>query len=252
MNLRKTGCLLSLLLPALAPAATYFSSGPQRTLMLELYTSEGCNSCPPAEGYLNSLVQSPKLWREIIPLALHVDYWDGLGWKDRYADPAHTARQHRYAQIQSTRTVYTPAFVANGALWRPGLINRKPPVPEQTVGTLSIRVDGQRVDATFEPATPLPHRLQLNLALLGMDLGTRIEAGENAGRHAEHQFVVLGMAQAQSETARWRLQLPTAQLDAPRHALAAWISHSADPTPLQATGGYLSATTPPRADESPP
>lgn len=246
MNARTALLLMSLLLPSLASADTEFSSGPEQTLLLELYTSEGCNSCPPAEAYLNGLVRSPELWRDIIPLALHVDYWDGLGWKDRYADPKHTARQHHYALIKSARTVYTPAFVGNGEFWRPGLINRSPPSPEQTVGTLSITVNGQRVDAAFEPAISLPHTLLLNLALLGMDLSTRIEAGENAGRHSEHQFVVLGMTHAVSATGHWQLELPQPKLDAPRYAFAAWISHTVDPTPLQATGGYLIETLPPR------
>jgi hypothetical protein len=68
-------------------------SGPARAHLLELYTSEGCSSCPPAEQWFSTLKQSPRLWKEIVPVAFHVNYWDQLGWKDKLASPANTARQ---------------------------------------------------------------------------------------------------------------------------------------------------------------
>jgi hypothetical protein len=72
-------------------------SGPERVSLLELYSSEGCSSCPPAEQWLGELRKDPRLWRSIVPVAFHVDYWDGLGWKDRFAQPQWTARQRAYA-----------------------------------------------------------------------------------------------------------------------------------------------------------
>jgi hypothetical protein len=68
-------------------------SGPARAHLLELYTSEGCSSCPPAEQWFSTLKQSPRLWKQIVPVAFHVNYWDQLGWKDKLASPANTARQ---------------------------------------------------------------------------------------------------------------------------------------------------------------
>ncbi len=216
-------------------SAVQFVSGPTQTVMLELYTSEGCSSCPPAEAYLNGYTQHPELWTRYIPLAFHVDYWDAIGWKDRYADPAYTARQHSYATHKAKRTVYTPAFVANGEF----MLRRSLPVSDKQIGTLSVAVENGQIIADLEPLSPLPAHLHLNAALLGMDLSTQIKAGENAGRRAEHQFVVLGLARTTSEGTHWTLSLPKTELAATRYALAIWVSQGDDPTPLQATGGYL-------------
>jgi hypothetical protein len=73
-------------------------SGPQRVSSIELYTSEGCGSCPPAEQWLSGLRNDSRLWRVLAPVAFHVDYWDRLGWKDRFAQFAFTARQYAYAR----------------------------------------------------------------------------------------------------------------------------------------------------------
>ena len=224
-----------------ASSAEQFVSKPTQTVLLELYTSEGCSSCPPAEAYLNSYTQNPELWTRYIPLAFHVDYWDAIGWKDRYADPAYTARQQSYAALKSARTVYTPAFVANGEFWNPGILRRSPPVSDKQVGTLSVTVENGLIIADLKPIASLTAPLQLNVALLGMDLSTQIQAGENAGRRAEHQFVVLGLARATSKDAHWTLKLPKANITAAHYALAVWINQGDDPTPLQATGGYLAA-----------
>ena len=66
-------------------AAIQFHSAPKRTALLELYTSEGCSSCPPAEAWLSRLEYSPRLWRDFVPVAFHVDYWNYLGWKDNWS-----------------------------------------------------------------------------------------------------------------------------------------------------------------------
>lgn len=228
-----------LLFPAFGSSAEEFVSGPTQTLMIELYTSEGCSSCPPAETYLNSYTQNPELWTRFIPLAFHVDYWDAIGWKDRYADPAYTARQHSYTALQAARTVYTPAFVANGEFWRPGILRRSLPVSDKQIGMLSVTVENGYIIADLESLAPLPVPLHLNAALLGMDLSTQIQAGENAGRLAKHQFVVLSLARSTSKDTHWTMRLPKAKLSAARYALAVWVTQSDDPTPLQAAGGYL-------------
>ena len=85
-----------------------FSSSVERVALVELYTSEGCSSCPPADRWLSQLNSSDKLWDNFVPVAFHVDYWDYIGWKDRFASKAYSQRQRRYAKEQGERTVYNP------------------------------------------------------------------------------------------------------------------------------------------------
>src|SRR5438067_10607068 len=91
-----------------------FESGPRKVQLLELFTSEGCSSCPPAEASFSRLVNDARLWREFVPVAFHVDYWDRLGWKDSFASAEWTKRQQIYAQNWKAQSVYTPAFDLNG------------------------------------------------------------------------------------------------------------------------------------------
>jgi len=215
-------------------------SGVQQTVMIELYTSQGCNSCPPAEEYLNGYVDHPGLWKTFIPMAFHVDYWDYLGWKDRFAHPRNSARQRDYANLRHVRTVYTPAFIVNGRGWRPGLLDGEPRVDTPPVGRLAVTLNGDKVRAILEPAGAVHQRLVLNVAVLGMGLTTQIQAGENEGRRSPHEFVVLAHKQLAGEAGRWETTLPAFDTkNTPRLALAAWVSRPDDPTPLQAVGGYI-------------
>lgn len=90
----------------------------ERVNLMELYTSHGCSSCPPADAWLRKLESHPRLWRELIPLAFHVDYWDHLGWSDRFASPAFSNRQREHRHRGVIRSVYTPGFLLNGREWR--------------------------------------------------------------------------------------------------------------------------------------
>lgn len=218
-----------------------FDSGVAQTRLIELYTSEGCSSCPPAEAWLNSQTQQAELWKTLIPVAFHVDYWDYLGWKDRFARAEYSARQRRYAGLQRVRTVYTPAFIVNGVGWRRGWFDKTVPTAGKSVGRLQVQVDDDAVvQARFEPLQPVAEPLQLHLALLGMGLSTQIKAGENRGRHAQHDFVVLALQSVSGTGANWRTRLPRASAPgASGYALAAWVSAADDPSPLQATGGFL-------------
>ena len=94
------------------------SSGPKRIPLIELFSSEGCSSCPPAEKRMAELQNAKGLWTEFVPLSFHVDYWDALGWKDALASPLFTLRQRTYAQEWNSPTVYTPAFVVDGKEYR--------------------------------------------------------------------------------------------------------------------------------------
>jgi len=215
-------------------------SGPQQTVMIELYTSEGCNSCPPAEKFVNGLVDNDQLWTTYIPLAFHVDYWDYLGWRDRFATAANSQRQRSYGKVLQARTIYTPEFFVNGEEWRRGIFGGMPAASNDKVGILRVLSQSGQLVVSFMPQHSYRTPLQLHVAILGMGLTSDIRAGENAGRHTTHQFVVLAHTQITSDKLRWELALPRIRHDQPgRKALVVWVSEPENPTPLQATGGFL-------------
>ncbi|MFQ3324005.1 MAG: hypothetical protein ACI90U_001830 [Pseudomonadales bacterium] len=112
-------CAVSLLL--LLSAVTYsveFKSGDKQVQLIELYTSEGCSSCPPADNFLTTFLDDPTLWHSRIPIAIHVDYWDYIGWQDRFASKENSARQRLHAQQGNVSQVYTPGFIVSGEEWR--------------------------------------------------------------------------------------------------------------------------------------
>lgn len=242
-------CLVAILLLALSPISafadtTVLSSTMNRVRMVELFTSEGCSSCPPADRWLSTLTSDRRLWNEIVPIAFHVDYWDYLGWKDRFADEAFTTRQRQYRRFGHTRQVYTPGFVVAGQEWRGWFRNPNLGDAETaTVGILRVEVEGDRFQAHFRPNGIRLRSPKLNLAILGFGLSTPVEAGENHGRTLTHDFVVLNYAQAAMLSGETRLgaegELPKPRAPAPRYALAAWVSDGRDPQPIQALGGWL-------------
>ncbi len=221
-----------------------FSSGETPATLLELFTSEGCSSCPPAEAWIGKLKTSPDLWKTVVPVVFHVDYWDGLGWPDRFASRDFTARQRRYSAAWQSSSVYTPGFVAGGREWKGFFQRENLPAPSsERVGKLSVTLpDPSRAEVTFQPAQPTPKNLQVWIALLGTDLASDVQRGENRGRKLRHDFVVLRLQSSALTFAegRWTatLQLPAKTADAPS-ALAAWITTGEAQPPLQATGGWL-------------
>jgi len=217
-----------------------FQSGPQQSVMIELYTSEGCSSCPPAERYLATLIDDPRLWQSYFPLAFHVDYWDYLGWRDPYASADNSRRQRRYGTVLGAATIYTPEFFVNGREWRRGVFSGSPAASGNEVGILRAVLRGNSLVVDFDGHGTRAQSLRLHVAVLGMDLRSNVAAGENAGRWLIHQFVVLGRTQWTSDSGHWQGELPKLQHDAARKALVVWISAVDDPRPIQATGGYLS------------
>lgn len=231
-------------MPSTLLAADIFESGPQRVNVLELYTSEGCSSCPPADRWLSELKQDKRLWKQLIPVAFHVDYWDYIGWPDRFASPAYGDRQRHYAQSKGLSTVYTPGFLLNGREWRSFFGLRHLSLDEnKEAGSLTVKVDQQNVHATYKSAGQKINTPVLNIAILGFDLMTKVESGENRGKQLQHDFTVLGYSTfpMSPEDDRFSItaQLPATSIQSQKTAIAAWISEQGDQTPIQATGGWL-------------
>jgi hypothetical protein len=245
-NPLRAGCLLILCISGAnaSTVGTYVSTEKQIPV-LELYTSHGCSSCPPADAWLRGFADNPGLWKDFIPLAFHVDYWDGLGWPDRFASGVYSERQRQYLRSDRLSGVYTPGFVLAGREWKGWFRNQDPPFsPGADVGRLSVELaEGSRAVIRFMPTTALPSdRLTAHLAIVGLGLTSHVGRGENRGRDLEEDFVVLGYRssrQASAET-EWDLAFPeTVTARTTRRAIAAWVSVGADPTPLQAVGGWL-------------
>ena len=127
-----------------APGSCEARSPAQRQTLVELYTSEGCNSCPPADKYLSSLKGKPG----VLAAAFHVDYWDNLGWVDRFASPRYTRRQAEHQPYSGARFNYTPQVLANGLDWR-----QWPRLPEAPVAA-TVRIGPGETMLTRIPRGP--------------------------------------------------------------------------------------------------
>lgn len=213
-------------------------AGPARVHLLELFTSEGCSSCPPAERWFSALRTSPRLWKDVVPLAFHVDYWDGLGWRDPFASKAATNRQRAYAATWERGSVYTPGFVLDGREWRERALEAIGS-PKSDAGKLTaILRDNGEVEITFLPAAKGASKFQANAALLGLGLSSDVKAGENSGRKLIHDFTVLAH-QTGELSAKTTLQLPADKIKRGQSAFAVWVTEAGKSEPLQAAGGAL-------------
>jgi len=239
----KTCIVFLLLLSSLlahAEGPFHLESGIKKNTLIELYTSEGCSSCPPAEKFLNSLKNKSELWNKWVPVAFHVDYWDYIGWKDEYARKQFGYRQSRYASLKRASTVYTPAFMVNGSGWRRGIFGSTLPETDSLVGNLAVTISASKIKANYKSLKKYNFPLKLNVAILGMDLISHIERGENEGRTSRHEFVVVGFDTENSNDLNWSMKLPKLHFSkVKKYALAVWVSEINNPTPIQVVGGLL-------------
>jgi hypothetical protein len=223
-----------------------FQSPSRQTALLELYTSEGCSSCPPAEAWLSRLKDKPGLWTDFVPVAFHVDYWNNLGWRDKLSSDEYTERQNEYARAWSAQNIYTPEFVLNGKEWSTWYGFRSiPSAPASNIGTLTVSsTDGLHWHATFVPIENKSADYEVTAALLVSDLGSDVTAGENSGRHLNHDFAVLSLITRPLSSQTNGFQGAYIIDNHPkgitgRLALAVWITYSGHLESLQATGGWL-------------
>lgn len=237
-----------ILLPANVFAGVQFISPVKQTTFLELYTSEGCSSCPPADRWFSTLKDDPRLWKEIIPVAFHVDYWNYLGWEDEFSKAEYSQRQRNYAHWNKLGTAYTPGFLQNGKEWRGWFSSKQLNATlGREVGQLAVSIEGGVVMARYTPADIIGDPVYLNTAWLGFELKTEVRAGENEGKTLKHDFVsyntmaIKGVAEKDAYT--WKFKTNVAGLpmaDAPgKKGVAFWITRGKNPTPIQATGGWL-------------
>jgi hypothetical protein len=180
-------------------AACVAASGPGTAALVELYTSEGCSSCPPADRWLATL--GPRAAAgSIVPLALHVDYWDYIGWKDPYAKREFSLRQRRLSQLQRMALVYTPQVMLQGRDFRQwgsrsfddavARINAQAARAQLRLQILGTGPAGLDVATRVTLAAPTMDA-DLFVAAYRSRLESRVGAGENRGRTLKHDYVVL-------------------------------------------------------------
>jgi len=239
--------ILSLLfgLPLQATAGPFgVKSGITQNNLVELYSSEGCSSCPPAEKWMAGLRSRKSLWKTFVPLGFHVDYWNRLGWVDRFSQEEYTRRQYRYSSEWRSSRVYTPGFVLNGREWR---MKRKGAALEKKgkpVGVLSATKTGKhKYRVTFRP-NGKPGLMVLYGALLGNGLVSHVLRGENKGRTLKHEFVVLALdkqgmkEKGKTLTAEVTLK-PKGKIAPKSNSVAFWVTTWKSQAPVQAVGGDL-------------
>jgi hypothetical protein len=236
--------------------AETFNSGGDAVALVELFSSEGCSSCPPAEKKLSELLDSPQLFKKFVPVAFHVDYWDRLGWADRFATPEYTARQYDLSSCGGKRSVYTPNFIISGKEWKgffrgnsiESAVNN---FSKRAIGNLKIDYQAtnsqHQVKAIFSPDKGFiagqSKSVILSVAPLGMGLESDVRRGENRNKQLKHEFVALDWQQIPMtyENNQW---VATLNLSKDAHAeqaraISAWVSNERSLTPIQAVGGFI-------------
>lgn len=217
-------------------AAETFSSGPNQTTLIELYTSEGCSSCPPAEERMNAFIDHKSLWEEFVPVAFHVDYWNYLGWSDRFSSPDYTARQRQYSKTWRASTIYTPCFVRNGEPDRNPKLSRSHLEP----GILTATIADGMIDVIYSPNDQQSKKLTVWVAPLSGKVSTSVKSGENRGRNLKHSFVALDLENKpmKQDGKTFTATLPFTRETKPM-AVAVWISRAGSLEPIQSAGGWL-------------
>jgi hypothetical protein len=208
MTMRHFACGL---LTALATGGPIAAQA-EPVVVVELYTSQGCSSCPPADEYLASLVGDPS----VIPLAMHVDYWDYIGWKDTFSMHKFTERQQAYARVEGSRTIYTPQMIVGGADQvvgnNPSAINALIRAHHDTAATVALDVarkgDSLVISADTTGAVEGPLDVVVVRFLAEDDVA--IKRGENAGRTISYHNIVTAMDRVGEWSGNGPLQMEVA------------------------------------------
>lgn len=163
-------------------------SGATTPTIVELYTSEGCSSCPPADRWLSRLTAQP----DVVALAFHVDYWDHLGWKDPYGSPAFSQRQAQQQMVNGARFSYTPQVTVNGVDTPGWRTLRLPITVPQAMAPVQVQLsrEGDRYTAVVQAVGGSPLRIGAYWAVTENALVSDVKRGENSGARLAHDFVV--------------------------------------------------------------
>jgi hypothetical protein len=206
---------------AAAHAACDAKSSDRQVTLIELYTSEGCDSCPPADNWLSRLTRTDET--RAIAIAFHVDYWDRLGWTDRFASAKYTARQQEQMHRQQSSFVFTPQVILQGRDFGQWSASGQPAAAIAAVNSrparalIELAAEAQGANAMVDVHVKVPDvrdrgHASVAVALVQSKLSSDVGAGENAGKQLHHDHVVRqwrdGLAVDSSGELRQRLQFP--------------------------------------------
>ena len=188
-------------------------------VVVELFTSQGCSSCPPADALIHDIANDPALRGRVIPLAFHVDYWDSLGWRDPFSSAEWTQRQARYARTMHLSSTYTPQAVVNGTREFVGsnrsalsaALEKASNEKSRADVTLTARREGNSLIATVNATVPANDDLML--AVVEDGVTTKIEHGENAGRTLTNDAIVRKLIRVAPRQATVKVPLDAAWRD---------------------------------------
>lgn len=228
-------------------------SAEKTVALIELYTSQGCDSCPLADRWLSSLGPRGFAPDRVVPIALHVDYWDYIGWKDPYARQAHSARQRKMSQLARAAAIYTPQVLLQGQEFRAWRDGGNPGAFEQAVAKINARPAKARIALTLdsrqkgvfeveaaaqlEDASPKAD-IALFLGAYENKLVSEVKAGENRGKTLLHDYVVLqwvGPLEFKAGKLAERHLIPLLPKAVPGHSgVVAFVQNRANSEVLQA------------------
>ena len=230
------------MLPSIALGAECtVRSGPEANALVELYTSEGCSSCPPADRWLSSLAAARD--RRVVPLAFHVSYWDYIGWKDLFADERYTERQRAFAKATGARSVYTPQVVLAGRDYRAwhgdgvaaalDAVKSRRPGATIEITPRATRAGGVEGKVSAQALAGNTGDLALVVVVTQNGLSTKVTAGENRGERLEHNFVVRDLAVIPSLNGSFAFK-PKGDWDLDRMSVVAFVQDTKSSAVLQA------------------
>jgi len=191
-------CLIAMVVSIISFACITLANSNEGFAIVELFTSEGCSSCPPADAVLAEIATDARMSdRSIYCLSFHVDYWNKLGWKDPYSDPAYTQRQSDYSRILKLENVYTPQMVVNGV---EEFIGSKRQLAAKAIETalrqiplvavhLEVHADESNVFVDYNLDGVLSGSV-LNIAWVEAQSASKPDSGENSGRNLRHINIV--------------------------------------------------------------
>lgn len=231
-NMKK---LIILTLLSFNAHALEWESGPDKSHLIELFTSQSCSSCPPAEAWLNKLKDDPRLFKEIVPVEFHVTYWNHLSWKDPFSSKEYTNRQRKYARLHDSNTVFTPQLLLN-AQKNLRSSSRYPERSKQKTANLKVKYqkDKKLVSISWDKEL----KAYCEGALLGGGYKKKIPRGENSGRTLTHEFVVTELKKAQVKNKKCTLKF-SKDYEAKSRYLAIWLRSLDGKTIYQATGSKI-------------